>query len=577
MNVKFLYIILLIGYVSTSFAQDAKFKIYGERTGEVVSLAWIPEFWPANMEGVIIQRRSGSGNWEAISNKTIVPSSYAGKDLSNVEQSAGEQKRLNDKLIDLIANGKAKPMSEKDYFENILQNPVRLSGISFVFAIDYDLMLLNGFGCTDRKVISGYAFEYGIFPVVSGAMANEPIATYHSPADDQPDFNLKVETKAEVIGNNAKVRLHWHFDLMKFREMGIKGFNIYYQKDREGKKLLNDKIIWITSNNNPADLNYLISFPETNINYYAVPVSYFGTEGEGYRLPFQPGIYNISIPAPKLTFELEDQTLKLNWLLEHGYDTLIREIKVMKKLSTNDFEVVATLDATYRDFNEDMNDAGEKARYKIIAEAQIGREIWSNEVIVTYTPMKLVTTPGNLNGKIIKKEGVYYIKLTWDYSEKVSDVAFRIFTDGPRGNLIYDSSFPHELKSPFEIEVKRIRGELKHFAIQAISTERKTSSLSNEIELITPTIILPPINITKLEVVANEVNLDWKFSDEIVDLNGFEILVDSEVYLSENEVNKEKRATILKGLAPGKHYVIITAITQYGLQKSTYKKSFLIP
>ena len=575
---KYILIILIFAISFQAISQEAKFKLYGEKVNEVVRLAWIPEYWPANMDGVIIKKRTEKSAWELVTPAMVVPSSYVGKDLSNIESSPTERLRLNNKLDSMISAGKAKEVPQSEYFEKILQESASLSGIAFIFALDYDLILLNGFGCVDRGIDSGIDYEYGVFVVLSGETQSQPVVTHKTGAVKEPDINIALAPRTKVIGNNKKLRLHWQFDLYEYRKKQIKGFNIYEVAEDTRRVKLNDNVIWITAKEDPADLNFIVDFPTTAVEYLATPVSYFGFEAEGHKIDFNPDFYKIAIQPPKLSYTIDNLKVNFVWQLDHGYDSLIRNFKILKRAEESEFVVFGETKSTARNFTAELNAQGEQSRYKVIAETITDKEIWSNESIINYTPPKMVPAPKNLVGEVINKESGPFIELKWEYPQTDETIGFRIYTEGPNGGLIYDSSLPKDIKSPFEFEIKKSRGQLYRFAVLARTPDRKTSLLSNEIEVLGPSKILPSASITQIVSVDGGVEVEWKFSSEVADLLGFRILLDGDVLLSENEINQDQRSVLLTEIDSGKHTVSLIAVTVFGLEsRPSFPKNIIMP
>jgi len=144
--------------------------------------------------------------------------------------------------------------------------------------------------------------------------------------------------------------------------------------------------------------------------------------------------------------------------------------------------------------------------------------------------------------------------------------------------LIYDSSLPKDIKSPFEFEIKKSRGQIYRFAVQARTPDRKTSSLSEEIEVLGPSKILPPISVTKLATVTDGVELEWKFSSDVADLLGFRILLDGDILLNESVVYKDQRSVLLPEISSGKHVISLIAVTVFGLEsRPSIPKNLIIP
>jgi hypothetical protein len=574
---KTILLLVILSTSSLAMGQEVKLKLYGERNNDVVQLAWIPEHWPKGMSGVIVKKKSGNEAWQSLTASMIVPSSVKSKDLSNVESSAEERQRLSDKLDSLISIGKAREVSKEEYLDKILQDDASSSAIAFIFALDYDLILLNGFGFTDRNIDVNKSFDYGLFPVIEDEISQKPVVVFVSPAGANPNLDIQLHSKVEVVGDNKKIRLHWQFDLDKFRKLNIKGFNIYEKKQGTQRSKLNKDVIWITSNDNPADLNYLQDFPEANVEFFAAPVSYFGYEAKGQKIEFRPANYNIDVPAPILGITLENEQANLAWQMDHGYDSLIQEYSILKKAENEEYRAIDKVESKTRNYKTPLNKTGDKSRYKIVAITVTGKEIWSNESILSYVPQSKIPAPKNLTAKLVQKDESYFIELRWEVQTTNSSMQYRIFTDGPDDELIYDSSYPKDLQSPFEIEVYKSRSQLRHFAIQARAEDRSTSMLSNEVEILTPSKSLPPISISKIEIIEDQVKLAWDFNKEIADLKGFRILLDGNLLLTEDEVFKDLRSILVDKPVAGKHALSIIAVTTFELEgRPSTPRNFLV-
>ena len=549
---------------SNLLAQDSKIKLYGEYYQDQVYLAWIPEIWPEEMTGVAIKRLGADGAWQLVTKEVVIPGSYVEKDLSNVEPNSAERQRLKQKLDSLIQNGKGREVSSQKYKEEILPKGSLRTSISMIFALDYDLLILNGFGAVDRNPAAA-SLQYRLFPVIGAEISANFVEELNIPRVRKAQDSLEMKPHAEVIGKNSSLRLHWLFDRASFLEKEIKGFNIYEIADGQRRKV-SDKVIWITSKSDPADLNHVVEFPKKVTSFSAVPVSYFDIEQESSTLEFDPEPYSISIPSPTLRTELRDNDLRLSWDLSHDYDSLLERILIQLKSEESDFSTIAEVLPNTREYDYTLGVSQENLNIRIVLETKQGQDLLSNERFIKYIPKSRIIAPSNLQGKVLSVDDTWYIELKWEYSQDTTDIVFRVFTDGPNNDLIYSYSFAQPITSPYLIPIKSSLSKVQHFSVQAMGAARTKSALSNTVEVITPSKRLPPIRILSANQVENGVQLDWHFSKEVLDLKGFRVEVVGNQLISETELSADLRSYLIEGLEAGTHQIRIRPITIYGIE-----------
>lgn len=537
------------------------FKVYGEHNGDHLTLAWIPESWTPAMTGVIIKRKEDNGPWLPVSDKAYIPASYVGKNLSNVDQLVSEQERLDKKLSVLINEGKAKPVSHDEFKERLVTSPNPGASIAMIFAMDYDLIRLNGFGLIDRDVKPESTYTYGVFSVINGATAAEPAGEITISFEGPDEITMK--SGFEVIGKNKKLRLQWEFDLKTYRASNFKGFDIFAIINSQRVKL-NNNLIWITSKEEPGILTYLTDFPAEQTAYAAVPVSYFNRSGKEQSFSFDPNYYTAVILAPVLEGRVNDDLIELSWSIDHKYDTLIDKV-IISSWQGNGFEAIAELKSSDRKYEVTSKVEG-LSRYRLSLHTKAGRIINSNDKVISLKKNSFVESPSNLTGEVITDTTGNFIQLSWSYPADQGERSFRIFTEGPDGNLIYNSALSRNVNSPMNIPVRSFAGKKVRYAVQAMDSQRNKSTLSDSIEVITPSKRLPQPRILKVQMVDGQSILDWSFSDQYMDLKGFRVYINDEEVGNENEITITERQIVLPSIEPGIHTVAIQAISIYGLE-----------
>ena len=566
---KFLGVALACLLVTISWrasAQSAEFRLIGEGNGEVIKLGWLPKMWPAGTSGVKIQKRLDHGDWILLTADEIYPAVELTKSLNNVEPSAAERERLQQKLKDLMDQGKLKPNSRATYQDVILADPKNLPMLAFAFATDYELMLLNGFGFIERDIPSGQDLEYGVFPVLNGSMSAEPVATFAWLSGTKPDNQLAMTGSMEVIGNKKSLLLKWEFDAIELKAKQLKGFNIY-QIIGEGKIKLNGDLIWVTSGSDPATLTRKIPYPEgkEKVSFVAVPVSYFETEAQANEIVFDPAKYAINLTPPVLSAQSGSAAVLLTWSLGPGASAQLVGLEVQRKAAGQNYETIASLKATDNRYEDVSVEAGQYYFYRLVAVPQAGlAKIWSNEVVLQQLDNSLPATPMNLKGEIVQENGTTYARLTWDHPQTNQEIQFRIFIDSPFGDLAHDASIDPITGSTYDFEIKKTRSDTYHFAVQAMTADRQKSELSNQVAVVSPSSKLPPISIWPIEKVDNDVIIYWDYSTEIADLSGFRVYQNGALVADESVVSRTAKNHRLRNLSAGNYQFTIEAVTQFG-------------
>jgi hypothetical protein len=288
-NLLLAFIMLFIIISGEVFAQ---LRVMGEGNGEVVKLGWLPESWPEEMSGVMIQKKSADGDWLLLTSSEIYPAIGLNKSLDNVEPSPEERTRLEQKLIDLEALGSLKPLDQAQYKLQVLSNPAKLPMLAFAFSTDYDFMLVSGFAFIDRGVPAGEDLEYGVFAMLNGQMASSPMGTFKWTSGQKLVSTLKMQTEIEVVGNKSKLLLKWTYTKADFKQNKLKGFNIYRQEGEQREKI-NTNVIRVSASKDTLTLSRTVTYPEvaTKVIYEAVPVSQFDIELNGESIVFDPALY----------------------------------------------------------------------------------------------------------------------------------------------------------------------------------------------------------------------------------------------------------------------------------------------
>ena len=569
-------LITLLFAVTSLFSQELGAKFVGEGDRDLVKFFWLPESWPQELDGFFVKRKpvnnGTQGDWQDVNNTIIYPEISQDKSINNVETSPSEQQRLRDKLGQLISSGAMRPLSRSDYYTEVLSIKDQLDGVSFLLLVDYDLVLLNGFGLIDRFVPQADAYVYGLFPQINGQISPDPIETFDWTYGSSPDLQLDMTPTSKIRRKN--INLRWEFDITRFRELELKGFYVYKINPQRDTTRLTDDFIVMTQTENPAFLTYSAPFEErdTASVYFARPITYFNTEGDASVLRVRPSQL-VQATVPPVLQELEIQTDKINLAWEFPVDnnSAIQGFKVQRKKSlASPFEDVSdVIDANIRSFEDNNLNGPSRYIYRVIAITNQGLELWSKNEIIQYAPQKKIGEIENLKAEVVQQEGRFLIRFTWDY-EGAESTQFRFFTDNPdRTGLAWVQRVDPIDGASYDYEVRTSISQLAGFGFAPV-VDGKQGVVSDKIEVITPSKRLPFINLWPLDQKENIVTLNWEYR-ELLDLKGFRLYQNDEVILDENQLNGTSRQWQSAELDPGNYTYSIEAVSIYGVASQRSK------
>lgn len=564
------------------FSQALDCKLIGEGNGEVVRLKWVASSWPQNLEGFFIKRRSvsneNSSSWTAIHAALIYPELSVNKSLANVETLASEQKRLNDKLVKMIAEGKARELSRAAFYQEILTNQVQLKNLRIGFVVDYDLALLEGFGLVDRNMPANETYEYGLFAKYNDKPAEDkPVNTFIWKYGSRPDLSLSTETKIKRVGKKGLIDVIWNINTDEMRLKSIAGF-LVYKKTGNGKyEKITAAIQFLSLVNKTEQLVYRDQIVEDNISvsYAAVPVSVMGSEGKFIEINYLKNNLEVLLMSPVLGYMNtvgEEEKPLFEWTFSADDELYIKGFILERKLATdNVYEKVSDLigkqERKYVD--NTVNNKG-LYNYRLVTLKNDNSKIEGQATEMNYTFIPKPPVPANLLGKYVAGNNQDFIELSWNASSigNVIIDKYHVYMASPSDNELYDdASFPLVTGTSCKIKVGDYqRGQWK-FAVVAITASGKESEQTNAITVFAPSKTVAPVNNTYLQMIDSKAKITWVyFGESIPDLAGFNIYENGELVANESILTSTNKEWTSKALEKGKKYTFeIVALTTYGV------------
>jgi hypothetical protein len=568
-----LWLAFTSAWLQKAETQNIKCRFYGEGDKNIVRLMWLPESWPQNLSGFDIKRRHANGEWELLNKTPIIPEMSLQKDLGNVEPSASERERLKDKLKQMIDKGKTKEITNEAYLNRLRTDTNAVYALYVPVAVDYDFALLNGFGLVDRTIKPGEN-EYGLFPIINGKPSDKPVATYKWTYGTSPDLNVKVTPTVKPAAK-GKLQISWTVDAAAYKKLNINGFNVYRKTKGGDLVKLNSTPIWINTNTAQPVASYYDDVKENTIYTYAiVPNSLFGTEGPRTTVDFDPAKLPPPVAPPKLYTNPDRKTpgpgIEFNWDFEKSGEKDIKGFILARK-GENDKEYKAHTEMlkpetrSYLDTKDLV--AGKYYTYRLSAIRKDGAILRSNELLLLYIPTMKPLPPVGLKGTWEQEGDHFYILLEWKPNPKDTLAkSYHIYASSPPDRtLMWQASIPEQKGISYKYEVFNDYEATYRFAMTAMSRYGQESSLSDSIEVFTPTTLMPDVRIWPFTVDSNRITLNWDYKT-FKDLKGFRLFQDGDMIADEKVLGKDTRKWVSGALQYGTRYTYeLMAVSTYGV------------
>ncbi len=548
----------------------------GEGNNDLVKLMWLIDYWPENLVGFDIKRRSiengAPGNWITINSTVIFPEISMEKNLSNVEKNKAEVLRLQEKLEDMIEKGKTKEIKNEDYIKMLKSGPDVIQSFVLPFALDYEFAIINGFGLVDREIPPGEKYQYGVFLVYTDHSEDPPISTFDWEYGSLVQKETNIDLFFRTTKANDQIQILWKFDPDTLNALGYAGFNIYRKTVNKKYIKLNNTPLWFNIEQKQGKFSFFDeNIKENTIYHYAIsPVTIFNTEGEKNEQVFDPVQY-AHINAPYLkTNKLEDG-IELTWVFNKEQERQIRYFFIEKR-EVNDPEYIRVSKEISRDERSyRLNPPNDKIiNYRLGIAKNDLLNIYSEEVMLYLLSEKKPPEVKNLKAGYLKEDNSQYILLNWD-AKNVDDTltkGYYLYSNFPPDtNLSREGSIPLITDNSYKYKVYNSFASKYRFAVIPVSKNNSMGDTGKIVEVVSPSQFIPDVRIWPFSVDSNIVKLNWKYNENIADLKGFRIFQNNKIVATEDILSKGSRQWVSPPLIYNAKYVFeIMAVTEFGIE-----------
>ncbi|MDH5367489.1 MAG: hypothetical protein OEW67_10910 [Cyclobacteriaceae bacterium] len=182
-----------------------------------------------------------------------------------------------------------------------------------------------------------------------------------------------------------------------------------------------------------------------------------------------------------------------------------------------------------------------------------------------------VPVPEGLKGKYISTDSVNYINLSWDHKSTTDSLTtgYNILVNFPpedkllilgKAGIVFTNNYNFTIKNNYSSKYR--------FAIIGVQNfpNVKRSLLSDTIEVITPSIVLPNIEIKELKSRGENIILKWEYDYSIADLKGFRVYVNGNIFADENKISSNTDQLYFSYKENGEFIFQLSAVTNSGLE-----------
>ena len=566
---KYYFFILLLSLGLNAHAQD-QWKLMGQHNGTDVRLIWTRSSYPAEVQGIVVKRRSVGGVWQQLTKKAIYLGVIASKDLSNVSTDAAHITAIKNKMA-------AKPDEfsiDSTKFRNVLSNQGGLESFMFALAKDYDLTLLTGLGYEEINIsaVKGTKVEYGIFPVINGTAAAAPAAVWSCVMGQPTAFDLKTSSIVKAKKAKHQVKVTWSLNSQKIIASNIVyAFHIYRTIDGKRSRMTD-----LPALANVADPICKIPYVDTVTNmatkvvYELSPISIFGWELPGYIATYDPAQFPIEFtPVLVSQYKEGDKPMLFNIQIPASVIPFIDSIRLEEFSGASDYykrklyagsakEAIITFD-TARVYPK-------KYTFRIVVFLRTDEEpVKSADVDLQYSPDMRYEAVSDITGEFISEGDNRFIRLKW---KAVPNAAgYHLYTqDATTGNMIWEASIDLIKATQFDFPILISASKSYTFSIGAVNSKGfDESPLKNVATVVTPSKYL--LRVWFAESVTQQdslVKLTWTYQ-EPGDVKGYRIYENGSLITDEQVLTKGKTSWISTPRKPGRYVYKIEAITYYGV------------
>jgi hypothetical protein len=561
--------------------------IHGDTGADVVRLIWELRAWPEQVEGFQICRRAVSEQgqppaaWERLHPHPIVPQVSLQQDYANVDADPQEQARLRQVLAELVKKGQIRLLSAEQFKSAVRKaTDKELRALRREAVNDFDHARIMGLGFADRQVAEGDRFEYGLFAVSEGIIAQSPLATYASVAFTPDDARLQA-TGATATRRDKGVTVQWSLEEEKVQKWSLFGFQIYradagtevFQKvsrDKIGGPSVKDGMRQWLFVDNSAD-------PDKSYIYALAPVNVFDREMlVRSRVTYVPRLnvpadLGVSAPVIKAAQQLPTENgVTIAWEMEDVPAGVIGFIVERADLPSREMKAISKLLAA--DTRSFIDREGQKVHrghyaYRVTAIGADGPLANSIPKAILYFDFPAPPAPTEVSATFTQVKDKRYLRIQWTGKLDQVTRGFQIYADSIReGELLRQASIPLVLKNEYLYEISALHDRKFTIGVAAVGEGGKESTPVTASAFAVGELPAKVSNLTvKQDSPDAPIRLSWDYPDAPL-LAGFRVMEGGEVLATERSLGPKARQWTLTKPVKGRAYAFtVLAVRSTGV------------
>ncbi|MBC7450485.1 MAG: hypothetical protein H7259_03240 [Cytophagales bacterium] len=567
----YIALILLQLFAFTGYAQQDAWRLFGQHNGSDVRLIWTRDVYPAEVNGILVKRRTAGAEWQTLSKTPVYPAMLPSKDLTNVSNNAAHiaaiKKRLNDNKTEYTV--------DSIQMRSILSAKDGLTGFMFVISKDYDLTLAVGLGYEDMGIAAtkGSKVEYGIFPVIQGKTAATPVAVWSCTMGQASAAELKASSVVKAKKAKKQVNVTWSLNSRSIIQSGIVYAFHIYRTGADGKRI---RLTSTPVTANVADPVCKVPLVDTLSNmsakvlYELSPVTIFGWELIPLSAMYDPMQFPDAFePIFTSTYKEGEKPIRFALQLPVNVIPFVDSVVLQESDGGSGYmrkriysgsakELVIAFD-TARAFPS-------KYTFRALVYLRTQEEpVPSKETDVLYAPDMRNEVVSGITGEYIAEGEKRVIRIKWNPVPAASGY-YLFIKDTETGNFIWEANYGMIKATQFDYPVVINASKDYTFSVAAVNDKGgNAGALKNVATVITPSQYLLRVWFGQTVTMQDSlVKITWTYT-EAADVKGYRLYENGQIITDEEVLKKGKTFWISTPRKPGNYVYYIEAVSLTGV------------
>ncbi|MCF8253673.1 MAG: fibronectin type III domain-containing protein [Bacteroidia bacterium] len=528
--------------IGVNFALGQTAALKGESLdGTNLKLIWFFKEWPKKQTGFVIKKKlKSSTTWENLHEGFIIPEIKENKSYTNLGSDQNKGATINEKLHQLIADKKTKPISHQDYINKILSDPNALKNISFAIALDYDFALINGFALVDDKIQKGVETDYALFSVEGNRVSNKPIATYTWDGITLLETKFEFGFEIKKVGLEKGIQFIWTNTDKKLDKVLLRGFCVYKKINNQWVRLTKEAV-FSKMGGSYTYFNLSESIRDKSEYGLAFKTS-FNHESKIIPIPFDPNLFPESynqaeIISIECNANLGDKYPTITWKFPPSENKYIKGFILEKAILPGTFRQVTPSYSANPSVFIDTNYSPPSSyiKFRISTLYKDGTKIPSTEHLFFYLPSVNLYKPKSLTGKFIRESNKSYIQINW-LQKPIADTlteSYQLYASNRFDQKMYlEASIPKITDNNIRYPINNTSANYYKFVLVPISKYKTLGEPSDTLTVYAPSGVLPSPRISNSKIDSLErITINWNYKQP--DIKGFRVYQNGNMVASE--------------------------------------------